>query len=725
MTPLNKAVGIIRHLGPGFVAQRAWLAARKRLGVDRRTYRPRPWESIRLEEITRPGTPTEPGAYAEFKRAQRVPFLFELGRPPELPQHVLDAPGERRPDLAERIELLAADRCVYFFHKPSPTPIDWYVNPFAGTRAPRDPLWCDIPDCAASQGDARTLWEPARAAWAIDLARAFARGHAGDLAALFYRWLDSWYVACPPFRGFQWKCGQEAAVRLIALSLAQWTFADSPAATPQRWLQFARIAWATGYRIAHHIRYAISQKNNHAISEAVGLMLVGTLLPELRASSAWLRLGRRVLERELARQIYADGSYVQHSVNYHRVMLHGALLGLRLAELAGQPFERPLYERLARAGDFLYQLSDPATGRLPNYGNNDGACVLPLSECDFADYRPIIQATHYLCHRRRRLSAGPWDEDLLWLFGPEALDSPAEPPRRPESRAFDAGGYYTLRRRDSWAMIRCHTYRDRQSQCDTHHVDFWWRGINILQDCGTYQYYIPGRPDLERYFKSTAAHNVCRIDEGDPAELVSRFLWLPWSCARRLAYQADGAVLLFEGQQDDYDRPPWNVLLRRAVLSISEHAWLIVDDVLADAPHTATLLLHLADHPCRIDPHGPAASLHTPAGVVHLTFAARGAEPRRFELLRGRDGAGQVQGLAAPYYGSYHAVPTLEIDYDVAGDVRLISTIGLDAPVSLTPGGCDQRLDTWRLHTADCDYTLHLRPPGRRVRRIFERLLPQ
>ena len=41
-------------------------------------------------------------------------------------------------------------------------------------------------------------------------------------------------------------------------------------------------------------------------------------------------------------------------------------------------------------------------------------------------------------------------------------------------------------------MVRCHRYRDRQGQCDTLHVDLWWRGRNVLCDAGSYQYFTPG-----------------------------------------------------------------------------------------------------------------------------------------------------------------------------------------------------------------------------------------
>ena len=78
-------------------------------------------------------------------------------------------------------------------------------------------------------------------------------------------------------------------------------------------------------------------------------------------------MGRRVLEHEIRRQIYEDGSYLQHSMNYHRLMLHDCIWAIRLAELNGQPLSSKLIDRVRRAAEFLFQMTDPDTGRVPNY----------------------------------------------------------------------------------------------------------------------------------------------------------------------------------------------------------------------------------------------------------------------------------------------------------------------------------------------------------------------
>lgn len=719
MHPLKKAYYVARYLGPTFVWQRVSIAIEKRLGVARRTYASRPWGTIRLEEICAPGTPTSPAQYAAFKREQRPPFVFPLGEPPVLPEWLAQAAraGERTPALAERVRLLSEDRCVLFFRRPSPAPIDWYTNPLTGHRSQPGRCWVDVPDYLPEQGDPRTLWEPARCAWAIDLARARAHGVDADAAALYWRWLDSFMSACPPFEGVQWKCGQEASVRLIALALGFAAVAADPATTPQRWEQFARLAWATGYRVAHHITYAISQRNNHAMSEATGLLLVGTLFPEFRESEAWRATGRRVLTREIRRQTYADGSYIQQSMNYQRVMLAGSLFGLRLAELRGEPLPRDVYERLGRCGEFLWQLSDPETGRCPNYGNNDGAHVLPLSECDFTDFRPIIQATHYLVHRERRLPPGPWDEDLVWLFGVDALDAKARSSESPCSQAFRVGGYYTLRQRESWAFIRAHEYRTRQGQCDTLHVDLWWRGQNICVDAGTYQYYVPGRPDMERYFKSSESHNTVELDGGPPLELVSRFLWFPWSRARCERYETREGLVL-EAVSHDYDRGPWRVLHRRSVTTLWEDAFVVVDDLVGAGRHQAVLRWHFIDVPLKHDAARGTVSLATPKGEFGVTVASR-ATHTRFDVVRGRDEPGRVQGFWSPYYGELLPAPTLEAAFVEPLPLRIISVLAPGAPAVARLAESPQGLEAWEFVRGSDVATLTLPAPARDLERIL------
>ena len=54
---------------------------------------------------------------------------------------------------------------------------------------------------------------------------------------------------------------------------------------------------------------------------------------------------------------------------------------------------------------------------MPVYGSNDGALVLPLNNCDFTDYRPLLQLGWYITKKQFLFEPGPWDEDIFWLCG--------------------------------------------------------------------------------------------------------------------------------------------------------------------------------------------------------------------------------------------------------------------------------------------------------------------
>ncbi len=678
---------LLKHLGPGFLIQRLGMSLKGRVGVSQRVFRRRPWASIDLGELCEAGVQTDNEGYAALKRSQTLPFLFPLGRPPKLAGHINDAESKRSPSLVERLALLRVDRCVYFFHTPSPERNNWHKNPFTGGRSVSDQVWLDLPFFNEATGDARVMWEPSRAAWAYDLARAAARDGDQAHAVEFWRWVDSWMDGNQPFDGCQWMCGQESAVRLMAVLFGFWVFEDET--KPHRWGQIAKLAWATGYRIEHHIDYAISQRNNHALSEACGLMLIGYLFPEFQAASRWRQMGRRIMTQQLREQIYDDGSYIQHSFNYHRVMLQVSLLALRIAELANEPFEHDIYDLLDKAKIFLHAHIDERTGRTPNYGNNDGALALPLNECDFSDYRPVLQAVHFLVNRERLLPAGNWDEDLCWLFGDEAADaltndSCAE--LRMKSSAFEAGGYYTLRNNASWAMMRCHQYRDRPAHSDQLHLDLWWQGINVLQDAGTYLYFAAGRRDVEQYFKSTRAHNTIEIDNREPTEIVSRFLMLPWLSGKIKHYHAEGDMPAWMvGERYDYDRAPWTVMHRRSVICLAVNLWVVVDDLLGNGDHKATLRWHLADWPWALDDEVGRVTATTEYGDVSLAVSSGSASKTPLNLVSGRDHDGDIQGFVSPYYNEKLPAPTLEATFEFHDKIRLVTAIQLGgSPIELT-----------------------------------------
>src|SRR4030042_512593 len=106
----------------------------------------------------------------------------------------------------------------------------------------------------------------------------------------------------------------------------------SVASPPRRRSRLARSIAEHAARIPPTLVYARAQNNNHLVTEATALYLAGAALDH----RSWRELGWRWLNLALQRQISSHGEYIQHSTNYHRLMLQSALLADAVRRARGE-----------------------------------------------------------------------------------------------------------------------------------------------------------------------------------------------------------------------------------------------------------------------------------------------------------------------------------------------------------------------------------------------------
>ncbi|MBN1512511.1 MAG: alginate lyase family protein [Phycisphaerae bacterium] len=637
----------VSAIGWDNLPRRLWHLARQKLGVIRRRL---PGGEIGAEAFRRefiPGYQAAETARHWRERARRFFFSPESSTSDEAAIAALGEEADWSRRVTHVVDELRQGRVLSFGRQflEIGRPPQFNRDPLHGLDWPTGRHWTTYGQFTPGMRDLKCVWEASRFSWAFYVARAYLRDRREDDAALFWEWFEAWDRQNPYGLTAQWVCGQEGTFRMFAWLFAAIATLDSGSATSERLHRMTELVWYTARHIDRNIDYARGQKNNHALSEAAGLLTAGLLFPEFRQAARWREKGIRILNCDLMRQIYPDGSYVQHSMNYHRVMLDDVLWAARLGEIHGRPLDPQTLARVEQALNWLLEMIDPDTGRVPNYGSNDGAQVLPLSACDYTDFRPVAQAAHYLLRRTRCFRPGAWDEKMYRLFGAEAFSAPVMAHVR--SRAFAApdGGYYTLAGKRSWGMIRCHTYRDRPSQSDMLHLDLWINGVNVLRDAGSYHYYCA--TPWQDYFYSSAAHNTVEIEGQSQMIKGPRFTWLRWIRSRLLRFEAsgDGRVGYFEGEHYGYTRLPNPVVHRRGVLRIDDH-YLIIDDVLGAGANPIALRWHLADLGWK--PSGSAtfeASLES--GTLRLrVLASQGFEA---ELLSGRESP-RPEGWESVYY---------------------------------------------------------------------------
>lgn len=519
----------------------------------------------------------------------------------------------------------------------------WHVNPLSGQALPSNRHWSRLGDF--DFGDIKGVWELSRFSFVYGLVRAYWRTGGERYPEFFWRLVEDWRVQNPPHQGPHWKCGQEASLRVMAWCFGLQGFRDAPSSTPARIDRLRQMIGFSGERIAFHMSYALSQNNNHGVSEGLGLFTIGALFPEFRKAAAWERRGRLALEDHAARLIDEDGAFAQHSVNYHRMMLQEYTWASRLADLRGRPFSPALKDKLRKSVDFFFQMLDEASGDAPCYGHNDGSWVLPLNRLPYRDHRPALQAASYAFAGVRCFPEGPWDEDLLWLFGPEALHAPV---RRSTLRDLSApaGGYYTLRAEDGFAFTRCGPYKHRPAQADALHADIWWRGLNIALDPGTFSY--NPSPAFMDGLADTACHNTVTVDGMGQMKRQGRFMWLPWSGGEKQKNLrgGDGQLAYWQGLAS-YGHLADPVSHARGILSLGPAHWVVVDRLTGAQNHAYRLHWLLADTDYTWDESRGIVCLATPQGLYQVQSQTKGARGE-YSLVRADEKT--CRGWRAPFY---------------------------------------------------------------------------
>jgi asparagine synthase (glutamine-hydrolysing) len=541
-------------------------------------------------------------------------------------------------------------------------PIEWHRNPLNGEEWPATTPWRWALSGSDRLGDVKLCWEVARFPHAYHMARcaAFFPETAPRFARALTRQIRDFNAANPYGYGIHWASGQETAFRLLAWLFCADTLLTRSEANVVALLRDALLIGAT--HIEKYLSYArLAVYNNHLLSEALALFAAGALLPDVPAAQGWRDLGRTILDEESLQQIYPDGAYIQQSHNYHRVALYDLLWACLFAKSMGDRPSTPWLEAIDRSIRFLVAHQSPGDGRLPNYGSNDGGRPGIFSTCDYSDFRPVLQTANVLVHGRRLYEPGPWDEMVAWFLGPAALDTPIAPPRR-RSVSFAHTGYHVLRGRDeqSFAAFRCGTILDRFSQIDMLHVDVWWRGLNVLDDAGSYLY--NDQAEWHQHFMRTACHNTVAIDGLDQMLHFRQFKVLYRTHARLLQFDDRADLAACAGEHYGYRRHPGGCVHTRSVVFLKDDLWVVVDHVTGSGRHATRLHWLGGDFPYAYDAGASRLTLETEAGKFFVQVLDAAGQSIPGDVVAGQERP--PRGWLSRYYGEKIAVPSLAVTAD-------------------------------------------------------------
>ncbi|GEA07058.1 hypothetical protein KUL42_18190 [Alteromonas sp. KUL42] len=515
----------------------------------------------------------------------------------------------------------------------SPQIPNWHLNCLNHLESPKNSPWFKIGDFDSTIGDIKGIWEASRFDWVLAFAQRAAVGDKTSLRNL-NDWLNSWTETNPPYNGVNWKCGQEASIRVMHLACAALIL-NQIENTSQPLLDLIE---AHLQRISPTILYAVAQSNNHATSEASALFIGGDWLARngKPQGQKWREQGRKWLENRAASLIMRDGTFSQYSTNYHRVMLDAYSIAEIWRYKNNLPqFSNTLRSRLQAAINWLFELTDDEHGDVPNLGANDGARLLPLTNTDYRDFRPSVQLAATLFHRKAAWKVnGTYDLTLKW-FG---LEKPVEHLLKRPCVHHPDGGYFVLRSKSTSAFVLFNypKYKFRPSQNDALHVDFWVAGENLLRDGGTFSYNA-GQRYID-YYGGVKSHNTIEIDKFEPMPRLSRFLLGAWLKPFRIKDDtANGQASA--GYQDYLGRSHYRSI------SLDDER-LKVTDTLSGVKQKAILRW-------RLKPSNWKVIDTTITDGKHTIKVSTSATIKRFEITEGKE---------SRYYFEETPIPVLEIE---------------------------------------------------------------
>lgn len=428
---------------------------------------------------------------------------------------------------------------------PSPLP-DWFKNPINGQVFPgEDRDWWRISDFDPAVGDIKLVWELSRFDWVLKFARLHKEG---DLNSLFSldAWINSWCEKNPPYKGPNWKCGQEASIRVLNLFTAAIVVKQAKSSNSN----LLKLVKQHLLRISPTVSYAVAQDNNHGTSEAAALFIGGGWLLWHGDSEGryWHEQGRRCLEERVERLIDDDGGFSQYSVNYHRLMLDTlSIVELAVREFSFSRLSDLWYKKAKLAAYWLWRIADDSNGDAPNIGANDGARLLQLTDTDYRDFRPSVQLGVVLFSGQSAYEGeGPW----LSLFELLGISLPTKVLEYEKVWMARRWGLSVVRNEQIMVALRFPRFRFRPSHADALHLDCWVRGRNVLRDGGTYSYNTD--KTLLSYFSGVESHNTVQFDGRDQMPRLSRFLFGDWlrSCRIDDVEERDGSFFMGAAYQD-------------------------------------------------------------------------------------------------------------------------------------------------------------------------------
>lgn len=455
------------------------------------------------------------------------------------------------------------------------------TNWFNGFVHSNEKRWFEIVDFDADAGDIKGVWELSRWYWSIEIA-CDSSLPLNTRRNLFEHFSKLWVYQNPYLNGPNWKCGQEVALRLMHFLVGMRLLGYSKDDLSSFHDKFVDNHLR---RIKPTLSYAKGQKNNHWISEAVGLIVGGLWLSNNQDAEYYYQLGLSELIEAVDVLFNHDGTFSQSSFNYLRHAL--TLIAIAKLEISYNGLDDSILEsrKLSNAQYLFDQFCEPSCSTTHNWGANDGSNPLAISKSQFLDpsahkcfydfsYKGIISNTgnnivdslintYSLCTKSSKKTDFVETSFVVRNFQHSGFTE------------FPEGGLIFFRNENYRVLIRLPNFNFKPSQDDVGHIDVINKKEGILLDGGTFSYFVDD--NTFNYFQGVRSHNtIYRASDKFSMRKFSRFVFGSWTRGSWSIVGQDKLVVKFTNARSDYFQRTLD--FKKDRISVSDKAISSVED---------------------------------------------------------------------------------------------------------------------------------------------------
>jgi len=476
-------------------------------------------------------------------------------------------------------------------------PIPWHLDLVHGKRAPRKSFhkirYLDFDEV----GDSKITWELNRLQHLVTLAKAYRlTGDPHYADEIFQQWRH-WHAENPYAIGINWASSLEVAFRTRSW-IWMYQLLEGTPAMPQHFRgEWLRALAVNGRHIERYLSTYFSP-NTHLLGEAVALLFLGTLCPEISRAEHWKSRGWEIVLQEARRQVRDDGFHFEQSSYYHvyavDFFLHAAVLASLNEFTVPTEFEKAVEKML----DVLLLLG--RAGTPPHLGDDDGGRLFdPRRNRSQHLLDPLATGAVLFSRGDFKAAARELCEETIWLLGEQgvaAWDRVEGQQTGMASASLPSAGLYILATPDPSTQLVIDAGPQGEGSSGHGHADalsisLQAQGHSLLIDPGTLAYV--GDATERDLFRSTAMHNTVRVDGASQSEPAGPFAWKQLTHTKTEQWIVGKSFDLFVASHDGYSRLASPVVHRRSIFSLKSRLYLVRDLAQGEGQHRLDIAWHL------------------------------------------------------------------------------------------------------------------------------------